>query len=142
PYGHLIIAVGARPTAPYEHAVTFARERGDGPFTEVLDAVAAGEARSVAFVLAPGTSWSLPLYELALMTARHARAHARETDLLLVTPEEAPLQLFGPHAAEPVRELLDEAGVAFHGGVYAADVGADGTIALRPGHEELRADRV
>ena len=52
--------------------------RATEPFgaDEVLDRAGKGTAR-IAFVVPPGVTWSLPLYELALMTARRAveRAH-------------------------------------------------------------------
>ena len=56
--------------------------------------------RSVAFAIPRGAVWTLPVYELALLTAAHG-SHAREirgVELALVTPEDEPLQLFGPAA--------------------------------------------
>ena len=53
--------------------------------------------RSVAFVIPWGAVWSLPAYELALLTAIHVRARdVQGVELTLVTPEVEPLQLFGP----------------------------------------------
>ena len=47
------------------------------------------------------------IYELALMTQRKAReAGLLELELVLITPEEAPLIVFGTAASEAVSEML------------------------------------
>ena len=57
------------------------------------------------------------------MTAAHtARRGLRHVELSIVTPEEEPLELFGPAASEAVRKLLDERGVALHTEHYPAAV--------------------
>ena len=127
-YDALVIAVGARPRAAYERVITF----GGDEHTDV---------RSIAFVVPPGVSWPLPLYELALMTAQHVYgAGFRDVRIDLVTPESAPLAMFGAEPSQAVSALLDEAGIVFHGDAYAEVDG--GRITLRPGGEELRAERV
>ena len=86
----------------------------------LLEEIVGGEVRSVAFVIPWGAVWSLPAYELALLTAAHLRERGvKDVDLTLVTPEAEPLQLFGPPASEAVHALLDERGVR-----------------LRPGHTQ------
>jgi sulfide:quinone oxidoreductase len=57
-------------------------------------------------------SWALPLYELALLAqAEVARAGIADVKLTVVTPEDAPLQVFGRNASELLGELLDERGI-------------------------------
>jgi sulfide:quinone oxidoreductase len=68
-------------------------------------------------------AWSLPLYELAVMTARDVRSAGIDgIELVLVTREARPLEAFGAEASTMVAELLDEEGIEFIGSTYA-DVG-------------------
>ena len=77
----------------------------------------------MAFAVPWGATWALPAYELALMTAaRRSAVDAHGVTISLVTPEPEPLQLFGRHASEAVRGLLDEAGVEFVGGAYPVEL--------------------
>jgi len=71
-----------------------------------------GTAASVAFTLAREQTWALPLYELALMTASHLRDHGSDARVMIVTPEDEPLGLFGPPASAAVREMLSAVGIA------------------------------
>jgi sulfide:quinone oxidoreductase len=107
----------------------------------VLAEVKDGSASSLAFVVPAGASWPLPAYELALMTAaelRHGGVGGRR--LLLVTPEERPLALFGEAASDAVSALLETAGVEAHCASEPAEAGS-GELALAGGRS-LRADRV
>jgi CBS domain-containing protein len=99
------------------------------------------EATQVAFAVPWGAAWALPVYELALMTAAYVRA--RDVDgvgLSVVTPEPEPLELFGRPASAAVRELLDDAGIEFVGGVSPLALEHDG-LRLVSG-EVVPADRV
>ena len=53
-----------------------------------------------------GSTWPLPLYELALMLAERAYEMGAEVELHLVTPEAAPLEIFGAEASREVAALL------------------------------------
>src|SRR5215218_203826 len=60
----------------------------------------------------PGVAWPLPLYELALLTGTHLTDRGTMgVALEVVTPEEAPLALFGTAASDAVRELLAIRGI-------------------------------
>ena len=98
-YDLLVVCVGGRSHAAYEHAVTF-RFRSVGDPLEVDDLIARAEAhdsRTLAFVVPPGVTWSLPLYELALLTRRRAEETGRR-DLRLAGADA------GGVTADPVRE--------------------------------------
>src|SRR5947209_254367 len=141
PYDALVLAVGARPRAAYERVITF----GGDAHTDVLNGLLADldehYTRSMAFVVPPGVSWPLPLYELALMTAQHVFAAGFEDVRIdLVTPEATPLAIFGAEPSHAVAALLDEAHIVFHGQAYAEIDG--GRIRLHPGGGELRAGRI
>ena len=62
----------------------------------MLERLRSGQAHSVTFAAPSTTGWLLPLYELALMTARElARSHVDGVRLRLLSPEDRPLALFG-----------------------------------------------
>src|SRR3954452_21775684 len=119
-YDALVLALGARPRPAYEQVITF----GGDARTEVLAGLLADledhYTRSVAFVVPPGVSWPLPLYELALMTAQQVSgAGIDDVRLHLVTPELSPLAILGGEPSHAVAELLEGAGITFHGHAYA-----------------------
>ena len=58
----------------------------------------------------PGVTWSLPLYEIALMTQRRAVQRGLDVKIAIVTPESAPLAIFGPTASAAIADLLRGAG--------------------------------
>ncbi|HSD82202.1 MAG TPA: FAD-dependent oxidoreductase [Solirubrobacteraceae bacterium] len=142
PYDALVVAVGARAVPAYEHGVTFDRELEAASFDEALGDVGAGLAPSVAVVVAPGVSWTLPAYELSLMTAAWgAAARAEGVRVTLVTAEDAALEAFGPEVSRAVEDILAAGGVSLKTGV-AADVTTDTSLRLgRTGHW-LTADRI
>lgn len=106
-YDILLLALGARPREAVTGALTF-RGPQDGPaVSALLDKTTAGEIHRIAFAVPTCASWPLPLYELAILTAEYMTAHGtRGVEILLVTPEDHPLSLFGPAASEAVSELL------------------------------------
>jgi sulfide:quinone oxidoreductase len=89
--------------------------------------VRSGDARRVAFAVAPGVGWTLPLYELALQLGAERGPDGERPRLMLVTAEEEPLGAFGPDVAKEVLELLQGHGVE----VYTAstiDAFEDGVL--------------
>ena len=98
----VIVAVGARPVAAFADAITFGLAGSGRAMRELLADLARGAVRRVAFVAPSLAGWALPLYELALMTARTvAAAGADDVRLSLVTPEARPLAVFGGTRARP-----------------------------------------
>jgi sulfide:quinone oxidoreductase len=114
-YDALLVAIGARPAEAVPGAITFGLEGSRQRFTDALAALGRRSERSIAFVVPRAATWSLAAYELALLTAAERDARRLEgVEILLVTHEEAPLDLFGASAAQLVGERLSEAGVALH----------------------------
>jgi sulfide:quinone oxidoreductase len=105
-YDELVIATGARPIATLPGALTFRGREDVERLRTVLDELRSGVAGSVAFTLTRAGSWPVPLYELALLTGAHLRERGCRTRIELVTPEEEPLELFGPAAGEAIRPML------------------------------------
>jgi sulfide:quinone oxidoreductase len=142
-YDALLVAVGARAVPGVEHATTWQPEGDPARYGGFLRDLEEGYARRVAFVVPAGAAWPLPIYELALMTAREAYAMGREVELTIVTPEREPLALFGPHAAGALLEELERADIRLCAGVVAeVHHGATTTVALGAGRLALEVDRV
>ena len=141
-YDVLVLATGARAGAGLPRAHTFFADADPQSLHWVVQELEQGAIRRVTFVVPPGRTWPLPLYELALMTA--ARVHdmgVNNAELTLVTPEPAPLAIFHGAGSAAVATLLRDAGIGFVSGSYAHDY--DGrTLALTPGQRSLAADRV
>lgn len=140
-YDALVLALGAKATPRFEHAVTIDDRRLDETLHGLIQDVEGGYLKSVAFVAPGRMAWPLPLYELALMTAGRAYDMDVELKTVLVTPEDAPLAIFGANVSERVSELLQRAGIETICSAYA-DVPASGQIVVSPGERELRVDRV
>jgi sulfide:quinone oxidoreductase len=141
PYSMLLIACGAVPKPAIEGALTFRGPADTAKIERLLTEIEAGEVRRVAFAVPAGAVWTLPAYELALMTAAWlATRGVVGVELALVTPEDEPLHLFGREASSAVRALLEEREIAVHTRAYAAEARA-GELLLVPGGIVV-ADRV
>jgi sulfide:quinone oxidoreductase len=140
-YDALVLAPGARPVAAFEHATTFGLDPTHAALHGVLIDLEQELVKDVAYIVPPKTSWSLPLYELALMTAREVWAQGiDDVRLSFVTPEQRPLAIFGPQVSAAVGGLLNAAHVEFFGDAYATV--RKGAIELEPGTRTIEVDRV
>lgn len=110
-YDDLVLAVGARAQAAVEGALTFGLPRDAHAIADVVRGVRAGRVRRLALAVPGGVAWTLPAYELALRLAVERDPQGRPPELLLVTPEHAPLGAFGPDVAAAVRDALEQQGV-------------------------------
>jgi sulfide:quinone oxidoreductase len=129
-YDALLIAAGAEPRPAVPGALTFRGPADTQRVEELLGKLDRGDIQRLAFVVPAGAVWTLPAYELALMTAAHvARGAARHVELLFLTPEREPLVLFGPAATEAIESLLADAVVELRTGVYV-DAFVDGKLLL------------
>jgi sulfide:quinone oxidoreductase len=115
-YDALVLALGAFAYPAYEHGACFQHSHDPTALDEVIADLRAGLAERVAIVVPPGCAWTLPAYELALMTA----ALVKPRELSLVTAEDQPLGAFGEPAAVLVRAELEAAGIGLLTGVQAS----------------------
>jgi sulfide:quinone oxidoreductase len=134
-YDALVLALGARPAEAVPGALTFRGPQDAERVGAVVRALREGVTRRVAFVVPSGTTWTLPLYELALQAATAVRKQAPAAELTLVTPEPTPLAAFGEEAGAAIAELLAERGIIVRTGTLADEVdegrlwlGLDGSI--------------
>jgi sulfide:quinone oxidoreductase len=141
-YDALLVAIGARQVASYQHVATFRDAEADAVYHGIVQDVEEGYTRSVAFIQPVGPVWPLPLYELALMTAERAYSMGiQDLQLALVTPERSPLAVFGSGVSDAVTKRLAHAGVR----VYCdslAKVPATGRLVVQPQGIELNPDRM
>jgi sulfide:quinone oxidoreductase len=139
-YERLVLAVGARPYPAFRHAITLGGEDTTEALTTLVSDLERGDVRRVAFVVPSGASWTLPLYELAIMTARHGWAIGLDGTLYwFVTPEPEPLAICGSRASRAVHAMLEPEGITFIGSAHAEV--RDGTVLLDQQRERIEADR-
>jgi sulfide:quinone oxidoreductase len=139
-YDVLLLACGAVPRPAVAGALTFRGPADTTALSRLLDDTASRGAGRVAFVVPWGAVWSLPIYELALMSATYfADRGAGDVELTLVTPEEEPLQVFGRAASDTVRRLLDGRGIAIRTTASGVEL-VDGELRLVP-DGSIPADR-
>jgi sulfide:quinone oxidoreductase len=110
PYDALLLALGARSVSSVPGAVPFRGPGDEDALAEVLREAREGRVRRLAFTMPAGISWPLPMYELVLLTAVHLADAGADVELIVATPEQQPLQMFGPSASQSVTEQL-----AMHG---------------------------
>lgn len=140
-YEMLVIATGAQAVDPLPGAVTFSGKQDGRSLESVLPGLIDGSIRSVVFALTSKVSWTLPIYELALMTVVYlAERNINTAKLSIVTVEEEPLGLFGSQASLSVRKLLKEQAIELHTGRHPVKF-ENGELLLAPSGE-LIADRV
>jgi len=97
-YERLLLAPGAR------RALAYGATRTLG-FGVLPDALAAKLSGSVTIVVPAGVSWTLPAYQLALLSAHGGR------DVRVLTAEDVVMEAFGPATHAAVGALLERHGV-------------------------------
>jgi sulfide:quinone oxidoreductase len=124
-YDALLVCIGARPVRALPGAITFRGGRDAAAVRAALDALRAGDHGTIAFAVPFGAFWTLPLYELAILAAARLRARDARVQIVMTSPEEAPLEAFGAAASTAVAQLLDARGIEFIGRAraIAADAG-------------------
>jgi sulfide:quinone oxidoreductase len=139
-------------------ALTFSGPRDVGRLRGVLEALAACGGGRVAFAARSMHAWTLPLYELALLTRAWADGRGLDVELTVVAPEPEPLGVLGDAEAQTVRSLLARHRIAYHaaapegtvpGGLWVPGLGrieADVVVALPvltgPAVDGLPGDRL
>ncbi len=140
-YDYFLLATGVRMLRAIPGAATFWGAADEGEVGDVVADLRAGRLRRLVFTMPGGQSWALPLYELALFAASElAKAGNRRTRLTVVTPEDAPLELYGHRAGEQMGSLLEERRVEVVAGAHPVSFDA-GRLRVAPG-EEIEADAV
>lgn len=129
-YDYLVLSLGARPVPAIHGALTFRGPRDVGRLREALEEISTHPSPAITFVAGASATWTLPLYELALLTQRWASERDLAAEVRIVTAEERPLSVFGSDASQQVASLLAARGIGFHGGTVAGHV-AGGRLQVR-----------
>lgn len=137
----LLVAPGAHPVEGVAGATTWFPGGDAEIFGGLLSDIEQGYSKRLAIVVPPGAVWPLPAYELAIMTAGEARESGHDdVQIMVVTPERAPLALFGEDVSRAVAEELERAGVALKTGAVARRDGSK--LVLEPSGETVDVQRV
>jgi sulfide:quinone oxidoreductase len=134
-YDYLVVCAGGRFVPAVEGAITFPSGREPFDPDALLDRAESTHHR-VVFIVPPGVTWSLPLYEIALMTQRRAVERGGDVKIAIITPESGPLAIFGPNASAAIGDLLRGRGIEVIASSSVREVGEDG-IRLTPGDRAL-----
>lgn len=140
-YDALLLAPGAVLRSRFKHAITLDDSRLDEQLHGLIQDVEGGYVHKLAFVAPTPMSWPLPLYELALMTAQRAYEMNVEVSITLVTPEDAPLSVFGPAVSDAVAELLESRGILILTSAHC-ETPEPGQVSIHPASHRLYVDRV
>jgi sulfide:quinone oxidoreductase len=141
-YDKLILCIGARPRPAFAHAVPLRTDGTVIPIDTLLRETESSESGVIAFVIPPGRTWPLPVYELALMAQRRIRELGMQgVECLVVTPEESPLIVFGRAASDAVSSLLSARGIRVRSAVRVKET-ASGQLVLAPEDERIEVGQM
>jgi sulfide:quinone oxidoreductase len=140
-YDALLVGLGANLHRRYEHVTSVDDGRMDDVLHGLVQDVEEGYVHRLAFVVPTPIPWPLPAYELALMTAERAWDMQADLRITIVTPEAAPLSVFGESASQEVADLLARRGIEV---ITSAsfEIPKAKTIRLHPGDRTLEVDRI
>jgi sulfide:quinone oxidoreductase len=144
-YDALVLAMGAAAEPAYTtgNILTWDDSSEVDAVGGLLRDLEEGYSQHLAIVIPPGPGWPLPAYELSLLIASEARGMGMDPEITLVTPERAPLGIFGPRAVEVVSADLERTGVKVELGAYAEiDEGPPRAIVMRPSNRRLEVSRI
>ena len=140
-YDALLLAPGATLRPRFTHALTLDDSQLDDQLHGLIQDVDGGYVHKLAFISPTPMPWPLPLYELALMTARRAYDMNVDMSITLATPEDAPLAVFGSNASQTVERLLEDNGILFIPSAHC-ETPAAGRVLIAPGSRTLIVDRI
>jgi sulfide:quinone oxidoreductase len=140
-YDALVLCLGAQIRVRYEHAITIDDRHLDELMHGLIQDIEGGYVSHLAFVVPPRMAWPMPLYELALMSAARADDMNIELGITVLTPEAAPLQIFGDGASRGVSELLHERGIDIITMAHC-EIPQPGHVLVRPGRRVRALERI
>jgi sulfide:quinone oxidoreductase len=140
-YDALLLAMGAVLRPRFRHALTIDDRQLDEQLHGLIQDLEGGYIKKLAFIAPSPMPWPLPLYELALMTARRASDMGVQVSITLATPEDAPLAVFGTTVSDAVGGLLEDNGILTLTSCHC-ETPEPGQVAIRPGERRLYVDRI
>jgi sulfide:quinone oxidoreductase len=140
-YDALVICLGATVHTCYAHATTVDDAHMDDLLHGLVQDIEGGYVHRLAFVVPSPMPWPLPAYELALMASERAWDRETELSITVLTPEKAPLAIFGHEVSRELTDLLADRKIEV---VTSArcEVPDGKTIRIDPGDRSLKFDRI
>lgn len=140
-YDALVLGLGVELGEPLPHVTTVDGGHIDECLHGLVQDVEQGYVKRLAFVIPAPVPWPLPAYELALLTAQRAWEMGMDLSVTILTPETAPLAVFGDQASREVAQLLSDRGIDLITSAYC-EVMQPKTITISGGSRQLEFDRI
>jgi sulfide:quinone oxidoreductase len=140
-YDALLVATGAIIDPVHEHATGLDDARIDELLHGLVQDIEQGYLHRLAVIIPSPPPWPLPAYELALMASERAWDMQVDLEVTLVTPEPAPLDVFGPVASCALATLLGERQIKVITSAWS-EVPGGRSVLIHPGRRELEFDRI
>lgn len=141
PYDALLLAPGGQERKQDNDVVVFTDHTLQHLYRSIMQDIESGAITRLALVEPTGPSWPLPLYELALLTAKQAHDAGANPEIAVITADPRPLHSFGEDIGDAVTGLLTEAGITLYTKSHARVLGPR-QLLLQPAGIELRPDRI
>jgi sulfide:quinone oxidoreductase len=113
-YDALLLATGVARQPALPGVGTFVGPADVPAFKSFAESLCRGAFHRAAFIVPPGPTWPLPIYELALQAGTRLQASGADAQLAIITPEPSALAMFGPIASRAVERALRDRGIAVH----------------------------
>lgn len=111
-YDYLIVATGTKALWVVPGAKTFWGLHGSEMITELRSSLH-GTGGRVLLTMPDPAVWPLPIYELAIFLAAELQSYSNDPRVAIVSPEPAPLTVFGDEVTVQIRHLLDRWSIDF-----------------------------
>lgn len=141
PYDALVLATGAARLPRFAHATTLEEAHLDDLARGLTEDIDQDRVRRLAIVVPAPAVWPLPAYELALMVSERSWDLRKPVEILLLTPERRPLEIFGERASERLAALLAEQQVEVITSAVS-DVPSHHLVMAHPSERVIEVDRI
>lgn len=140
-YDALLVCLGASMHARYDHATTVDDSHMDELLHGLVQDIEGGYVHSLAVVVPAPMPWPLPAYEIAFMASERAWDMQADMSVTVLTPEEAPLAIFGSDASRALVRLLEERKIEVVTSAQC-EIPKAKTVRVHPGDRSLEVDRI
>ena len=140
-YDALVLGLGAALQPLSEHATNIDDTRMDELLHGLVQDIEGGYLHRLAIVVPGPMPWPFPAYELALMASERAWDTQTELDVTLLTPERAPLEIFGEEASRATAQLLADRRIEVVTSA-SCEIPRSQLIVVHPGGRSVSADRI
>jgi sulfide:quinone oxidoreductase len=140
-YDALLICLGATVRQRYDHVTNVDSAHMDDLLHGLVQDIEGGYVHRLAFVVPTPMSWPLPAYELALMASERAWDAQTDLTITILTPEKAPLAIFGDDVSLELGRLLAARKIEVISSAHCEVPGAK-IVRILPGDRSLEVDRI